>query len=75
MSLRDRLRANEAFEVDEPVRRVLARWSKERGTKLGLANLEAGLRRLDGKQRKQLVDRLAEISLGLLFVIEQQDEE
>lgn len=70
MSLRDRLRANQSFEVDDAVRKVLARWSKERGTKAGLRNLEQGIRRLDPEQRRQLVDRLAEISLGLLFVID-----
>ena len=75
MSLRDRRRAGQAFEVDEAVRRVLARWSKERGTPLGLSNLEAGLRKLDLSQRRQLVDRLAEVSLGLLFIIERLEDE
>jgi len=75
MSLRDRLRANQSFEVDEPVRKVLARWSKQRGTKAGLRDLEQGVRRLSPAQRRQLVDRLAEISLGLLFVIERGEGE
>lgn len=71
MSLRDRLRANQTFEIDDAVRKVLARWSKEQGTRAGLANLEQGVRRLTLKQRRQLADRLAEISLGMLFIIEQ----
>ncbi len=73
MSLRDRLRANQTFEVDDAVRKVLARWSKEQGTRAGLANLEQGVRRLTLKQRRQLADRLAEISLGMLFIIEQTE--
>ena len=75
MSLRDRGRAGQTFEVDEAVRRVLSRWSKEKGTPIGLSNLEAGLRRLDPQQRRQLVERLAEVSLGLLFVIERLEAE
>ena len=70
MSLRDRLRANQRFDVDEKVKKILARWSKERGTKAGLQNLEMATKRLTAEQRGQLADRLAEISLGLLFVLE-----
>lgn len=73
MSLRDKLRANQAFEVDDAVRKVLARWSKERGAPGAIRNLEQGVRRLSPEQRRQLVDRLAEISLGLLFVLDRDD--
>ncbi len=74
MSLRDRLRANQAFEVDDAVRKVLARWSKDQGAHTGLVNLEQGVLRLNLKQRRQLADRLAEISLGMLFAIEQSED-
>jgi predicted N-formylglutamate amidohydrolase len=74
MSLRDRLRANQAFEVDDAVRKVLKRWSKEQGSRSALVNLEQGVLRLTLKQRRQLADRLAEISLGMLFAIEQSEQ-
>jgi hypothetical protein len=74
MSLRDKLRAQRTFDVDEQVKKVLARWSKERGAEGGgLKGLERAVKKLNGPQRAQLVERMAEISLGLLFVMEQEE--
>lgn len=70
MSLRDRLRANETFAVDDAVKRVLAKWAKERDSEVGRRNLESAVRRLNAEQRRQLTARLAEISLGLLYVLD-----
>lgn len=75
MSLFDKRRAQQRFDVDEQVKKVLARWSKERHTPHGLDNLEKGMRKLTGEQRVMLIDRLAEISLGVFFVIEKGEAE
>lgn len=72
MSLRDSDRAGRAFEVDEAVRRILAAWGKERDSEIGRLNLRRAAERLNDEQRVQLVDRLAEISLGMLFALEKE---
>ena len=69
MSLRDPGRAGGTFEVDEPVRRVLAAWGQERDTEIGLLNLKRAAAKLNAAQKSQLIARLAEISLGQLFVL------
>ncbi|MCB9645511.1 MAG: hypothetical protein H6730_02780 [Deltaproteobacteria bacterium] len=74
MSLRDKLRSQRTFDVDDQVKKVLAKWSKERSTEGGgLKNLERAVKKLNGPQRALLVERMAEISLGLLFVMETQE--
>lgn len=70
MTLRDQDRAGKAFEVDEVVRRVLVAWGKERDSEIGRLNLRRAADRLSEEQRLQLVERLAEISLGLLHVLD-----
>lgn len=70
MSLRDRDRSSRAFEIDEPVRRILAAWGKERDSDIGRMNLRRAAEKLDPQQRLQLIERLAEVSLGLLYVLE-----
>ena len=72
MSLRDSDRAGRAFEVDEAVRRILAAWGKERDSEIGRLNLRRAAERLNDEQRVQLVERLAEISLGMLFALEKE---
>lgn len=67
MSLRDKNRAQQTFGVDEAVARILSAWGKERDSDIGRLNLARAAARLRPDQREQLVDRLAEISLGLLF--------
>ena len=70
MSLRDEDRADRSFGVDDAVRRALAAWGKERDSDIGRVNLARAAERLTADQRRQLVERLAEISLGLLFGLE-----
>ncbi len=74
MSLRDPDRASASFEVDEAVRRILAGWGKERDSDIGRLNLSRAYRKLRPEQQAQLRQRLAEISLGVLFTIEQSEE-
>lgn len=69
MSLRDTGRTGKTFEVDEPVRRILAAWGKERDSEIGRLNLRRAADKLEPAQKQQLVERLAEISLGLLYVL------
>lgn len=69
MSLRDQQRSAKAFEVDDQVRKILAAWGKERDSEIGRLNLRRAADRLAPEQKQQLVERLAEISLGLLFVL------
>lgn len=71
MSLRDPDRAGSAFEVDEPVRRILAAWGAERDSDIGRLNLSRASKKLRPEQQIQLRQRLAEVSLGVLFTIEQ----
>jgi hypothetical protein len=70
MSLREPRRSAGTFEVDESVRRLLAAWSRQRDTELGLLELRRGAERLSPEQKRKLVERLAEISLGLFAVLE-----
>ncbi len=69
MSLFDSDRAGKAFALDDAVRRVLAAWSRERDTEIGRLNLKRAFSKLNPDQRAQLIGRLAEISLGQLFVL------
>lgn len=69
MGLRDPGRSGKTFGVDDAVARVLASWSSEADSDLGRLNLKRAALRLSAEQRGQLVDRLAEISLGMLFVL------
>ncbi len=75
MSLRDPNRAGQSFEVDDAVRRVLKAWSKERDSQVGLLNLKRAVSKLTEPQRLQLIERLAEISLGQLYVLQKSLEE
>jgi len=70
VSLRDPKRSGAAFEVDDAVKRALAAWGKERDSEIGRLNLARAAGKLRPEQRAQLVARLAEISLGLLFSLE-----
>jgi hypothetical protein len=69
VTLRDRDRSAKAFELDDAVKRALEAWGKERDTEIGLLNLKRAASKLSPEQRAQLVGRLAEISLGQLFVL------
>lgn len=69
MSLRDPRRAGQSFGVEEPVRRALAAWGRERDSEIGRLNLARAAARMTEDQRLQLVERLAEVSLGLLFTL------
>lgn len=71
MSLRDPGRSAQSFDLDDAVRRVLAAWSRERDTEIGLLNMKRAVAKLTPEQKRQLAGRLAEISLGQLFVITQ----
>jgi hypothetical protein len=73
VSLRDRLRTQETFEVDDAVRRVLKEWSQEKASDVGRLNLARAAKRLSPEQRNVLIARLAEISLGVLAVLEKQE--
>jgi hypothetical protein len=57
------------FQVDPRVRKLLADWGRERGTEPGLLELGRQAKKLDSDQKEQLTRRLAEISLGMLFVL------
>lgn len=57
------------FQVDPKVRKILADWGQARGTEVALMELKRQVQRLGPEERAQLVERLAEISLGLLFVL------
>ncbi|MFO0724656.1 MAG: hypothetical protein U1E65_12815 [Myxococcota bacterium] len=70
MSLRDPRRAGEAFSVDDAVRRALSAWGKERDSEIGRLNLARAAAKMAPEQRAQLISRLAEISLGVLFTID-----
>lgn len=70
MSLRDRLRSQETFEVDDAVRRILADWGKEKDPDIGRLELARAARRLTPEQRNVLIARLSEISLGVLAALE-----
>jgi len=72
MSLRDPGRAGQTFQVDDAVRRALAAWGKERDSEIGRLNLARAAQKLTADQRIQLHQRLAEISLGLLFVLQEK---
>lgn len=69
MSLRDPKRANQTFSVEEPVRRALAAWGRERDSEIGRLNLSRAAGKMTEEQRAQLFERLAEVSLGLLFTL------
>ena len=70
MPLYDRDRAGQTFEVGDAVRRALAGWAKERDSEIGRLNLRRAYDRMNEDEKAQLVLRLAEISLGLLYVLE-----
>lgn len=67
----DRTRA--FLEMDDSVRRALAGWAKERDSDLGRLNLKRAIVRLTPPQRRQLIGRLVEISLGVLFILDQEN--
>jgi hypothetical protein len=73
MSLFDPKRSAGAFELDDAVKRVLAAWGGERDTEIGLLNLKRAASKLTAEQKAQLVGRLAEISLGQLFVLDRME--
>jgi hypothetical protein len=58
------------FSVDETVRKILADWGRERDSDIGRLNLGRAAARLSQEQRTQLLERVAEISLGVLFAID-----
>ncbi|MBI2374989.1 MAG: hypothetical protein HYV07_13415 [Deltaproteobacteria bacterium] len=70
MSLRDPERADAAFAVDEVVKRTLEAWGKARDADAGRRGLGEAMDVLSEGQASQLRQRLAEISLGMLFVLE-----
>ncbi len=74
MNLRDSNRTGKSFEVDETVRRILVAWGKERDSEIGRMSLRRAAEKLNAEQRKQLIDRLAEIGLGILCVIEKEHD-
>jgi hypothetical protein len=72
MSLRDKNRANKHFAIDESLGKILGQWSKERDSDIGRLNLSRAAARLRPEQKAQLIERLAEISLALLFVLDEE---
>ena len=73
MSLKDPARAREVFDVDESVAKILKVWGKERDADVARVQLARAASRLQPEQREQLVARLAEISLGVLFTLLDDD--
>lgn len=67
-------RRSSRYEMDDAVRRILVAWGKERDSEIGRLNLKRAARKLKPEQRRELVERLAEISLGLLFALEHVSE-
>lgn len=74
MGLKDRLRGP-AFEMDDAVRRTLQAWGKEKDPALGRLVLKRALLRMKPEQKAQLAQRLAEVSLGQLFILSQTDDD
>jgi len=72
LSLRDKDRAQAHFAIDESLGKILAQWSQERDSDIGRLNLSRASARLRPEQKAQLIERLAEISLALLFVLEEE---
>ena len=75
MSLRDKDRADAQFAIDDSLGKILGRWSKERDSDIGRLNLSRSAAKLKPEQKRQLTERLAEISLALLFVLQEQSSE
>ena len=73
MSLRDKARAGTEYSIDESLGKILSQWSKERDSDIGRLNLSRAAARLKPEQKAQLIERLAEISLALLFVLEEEN--
>lgn len=71
MGLKDRLRGP-AFELDDAVRRVLVEWGKEHDPALSRLVLKRALMKLKPEQKKQLMQRLAEVALGQLFILDKE---
>ncbi len=60
------------FALDDAVKRILVTWSQERDSEVGRLNLQRAVQKLTPAKRQQLIERLAEVSLGLLAVIDYQ---
>ena len=60
--------------MDPSVRRILEAWSRSKDTDLGWIQLKAGFGRLSPRRREELCDRLAEVALGMLYVVESESE-
>lgn len=61
------------FEIDDAVRRALAAWGQERDPDIGRLNLKRAFAKLTVEKKAQLIERVAEISLAQLLVIDQDD--
>ena len=61
--------------MDDAVRRILVAWGRERDAEIGRLDLKRAVARLKPEQHRELVDRFAEISLGLLFALEKQGDD
>jgi len=72
MSLRDKDRADAQFTIDDGLGKILGQWSKERDSDIGRLNLSRSAAKLKPEQKRQLIERLAEISLALLFVLQEE---
>ena len=59
-----------SLRLDDAVKRVLRAWSQERDPRLQRLVLRRAQLRLTADQRLQLIDRLAEISLGHLAALQ-----
>jgi hypothetical protein len=75
MSLRGPRGAAGPGGVDDAVRRALANWSREHDRAIAALELRRAADRLSPAQRRALVERLAEISLGLLAVLDRNGPE
>ena len=74
MSLRDKNRAQAHFAIDESLGKILGKWSQERDSDIGRLNLSRAAARLRPDQKVQLIERLAEVSLAMLFVLHEAAE-
>ena len=72
MSPRDPKRAQNRFAMDESLGKVLGQWAKERDSDIGRMNLARAASKMSIERKAVLCARLAEISLAMLFVLEEE---
>ena len=58
--------------MDEGVSKTLGRWAKERDSDIGRMNLARSASKMSMERKAMLISRLAEVSLAMLFVLEEE---